>query len=324
MRTPLSSPKHLDAKARFVKESSSRKLLRRQKPAVKRVSLALILMTLAFPITLSLAPISGTPQAGSQSLVRVAVDGGGEFVFKDLSLSTDTLRGEVANNSDHDWEYANFSISLYDKSGQLLKATRGPVYSVFNIKKGETKSLGTKNDSRGWPIFIDEGATGVGLKFESGTYGVKYSFKLIKPVGSQDLTFEDREIRIEFTISQHEITFVLENKTDEPITINWNQASFMDITRTSQRVTHEGVKYADRNDSMPAATIPPTARVKDIILPTNLVSYDSRSSDWKTEKLFPDGPEAARYDGQKVSVFMPVSLKAGLKNYLFTFEISVR
>jgi len=106
--------------------------------------------------------------------------------------------------------------------------------------------------------------------------------------------------------------------------INWNQVSFIDIARNSQRVTHEGVKYADRNDSMPATTVPPTATVKDIILPTNLVSYDSQAGDWVTKKLFPDGPESRNYGGQKVSVFMPVTVRGSLKNYVFTFGVVVR
>jgi hypothetical protein len=200
---------------------------------------------------------------------------------------------------------------------------RGPLYSITNIKKVGTKPISDK--SEGWPLFIDDGTARPDLRFESGTYPVEYVFTLIHPVESQGLSFEDQDIRIEFAISQNEVFFTLENKTEEPIMINWNQVSFIDISRYSQRVTHEGVTYADRNDSLPATTVPPTAKLQDRIIPTNLISSDSRSSGgWVTNKLFPDGPESRRYEDQKVSIFMPVTVRGSLKNYLFTFAVKVR
>ena len=133
------------------------------------------------------------------------------------------------------------------------------------------------------------------------------------------------------TMNRDQIDFVLNNDSDQPIEILWNESSLIDIDRTASRILHKGIKYADREQSLPDTTVPPQARVDELAAPSQNISFDSDHG-WHAKALLPqdspvDGAQALMDElkGQKIVLFLqlriagrkvPVSLPFGVASVL--------
>lgn len=261
--------------------------------------------------------------AKTEGTVTIEVKEGGAFLLKNLNLTQKhgiiNLYGDVVNNTNKDWYDATFKVYLYDSKGRLIQ--NDPLRFFFiNFKKGETKSIsfGTGvllGSLKNHNFFV--------YKYEirfHGEYLAKYYFCMIKPKKNDDLMFEDHAIKIQFSIATQQIGFILKNKTDDPIKIDWNQVSYVDVFNEAHKVIHSGVTYKDKNSPQAPTIIPPTAKLEDLIFPTDYVSYELNM--WLKKPLFPPkASEANFYKGKTFSVFIPLEIKGVIKNYLFTFEI---
>lgn len=254
----------------------------------------------------------------------------GKFIFKDLHVETNAsvmLKGTVINGTDKNWRYIQFEISMYDDKGELIKINKAKkpiVVLMSDFKSKEEKPLGSgdrgayikRNDD------IEVKAERFEIKFKDGAYPATYVLSMLKPNVSKGLNYEDANINVAFDISKKEILFELKNKTDEPIKIDWNQVSYVDVFGASHRVIHQGVKYIDKENSLPPTIIPPTAKISDRLFPSNLVTYSSGAyGGWRESNLFPEAPEAKKFKNQKFSVFMPLEVNGKVTNYFFSFKI---
>lgn len=154
--------------------------------------------------------------------------------------------------------------------------------------------------------------------FAGTTRELRYKFTLTNPANGENRRYEDETIKAVFDIDRKKIAFTLLNKADSPIKIRWDEVSYVDPTGESHRIL----------PPQSATAIPPTAKIKDLIIPTDYgYSYlagrfDSRS----VNKQFlpkPNTKEARKHKGQHLSVLMPVEVNGTVKNYLFTFEIDI-
>jgi len=161
---------------------------------------------------------------------------------------------------------------------------------------------------------------GVGIKDS------KYTFKMLKPKESDELAFEDAALRIVFNIDRHRFKFSLFNKTDNPMKLDWNQISYVDLSSGSHKVIHDGVRYIERDKAIPLTVIPPSAKIDDFILPTDAVHYAQSgwNKGWHEEPLFPkpEKKEALALKGKTFSAFMPIEINSTTKNYNFVFQIT--
>lgn len=252
----------------------------------------------------------------------------GTFLLRDLSLDTERyldpkLKGDVINNTTKDWNEVVFEIELYGQMGNKLKGYIGKdfTFQIYNIKKGEMKSIGMGYGEsflglRGTIISKYE------IRFKSGEYPAKYIFVMVKPKESKEVAFEDSFMSIEFSISKRQVGFVLRNKTDNPIKIDWDQVSYVDVLGESHKVMHSGVRYIERDKPQAPTVVPPTAKVEDMVFPSDYVYYSSGEyGGWREIPLFPEAPAAKIYKGSSFSIFMPLEVNGVVKNYIFTFKI---
>lgn len=253
----------------------------------------------------------------------------GSFAFKNLRLTQEEyhggpiLKGDIVNNTGKDWLNLEFEVDVYDTAGNKLKDLMGEPFRLlfFGIKSGATKSLGPGYGFH----FIGVRAGAVQryeIRFKSGEYRANYSFGMTKPKVSKDLLFEDAFVKISFIISKEQIGFVILNKTSNPIKIDWNQVSYIDVLNESHKVMHSGVKYVDKANVLPPTIIPPTAKIQDIVFPTDHIYYTSgKYGGWNKIPIFPEAPKARLFKGKTFSVFMPLEINGTVKNYLFTFIV---
>jgi len=266
----------------------------------------------------------------------------GDFIIKNLHIEheedTENLKAQVLNNTDKDWNLVDFKVDFYDSSGE--KIGEGMLY-VGRIQKGEETSVDTIISGMGKPlkrISVSE----FKVSYISGEYPVKYVIVMEKPEQSELLSFADSfiDIKFYFPFSYDRISFALRNKTTSPIKIDWNQISYVDTERESHKIVHSGIKYIDRNKSQSPTVIPPTAKVEDILIPSDYIYWQEKPTasglsdilqllrkpeklvaGWRVKHFFPTGPKAKSYKGKTFSIFMPLEINGKVKNYFFTFKI---
>jgi hypothetical protein len=97
---------------------------------------------------------------------------------------------------------------------------------------------------------------------------------------------EDSSVRIEtgFPESNEAIPIRILNKTSSTLRLLWNEAAFIDTDDEASRVMHVGIRFKERDWSMPASIIPPGSTHTDQITPINRVRYaEGRYGAWRTE-----------------------------------------
>jgi len=156
-------------------------------------------------------------------------------------------------------------------------------------------------------------------------YLALYNLSLNKPIKSKESVFEDNNIKISFFWSYSSINFELNNKTDEPIEINWNKISYVDINNKSDKIFHSEVKYSERSNEMPESIIPPQASIKDSIVPISNVSFVEgskySSAFWKEDNLLPIVYNES-LKTKTIGLFIPLKINGAIKNYNFVFNIN--
>lgn len=280
---------------------------------------SLLLLIVGFVLFLS------AQSEAQHSDVRVNVDEG-EFVFKNISVESSgppLLRGIMVNNTSKSWIDVTFKILAFDSSGKEI-----PISSSFNTFRVSFDERKKEEKVYGQPLYAANGGSDsdsisrIEIQLKECTYPTQYFFSMIKPNASNDLHFEDNLVSVTFKISLKQIDFVLKNKTDNPLIIDWNKMSYVDVLNKSHKILHEGVKYIDKNSSLSPTTIPPTANIEDFVFPTDNISYVSgKYGGWMQELLFPQGQKAKYFSGKTFSVFMPMEINGTQKNYFFTFLI---
>ena len=276
-------------------------------------------------VTLFILFVSLKSWAGKDITINVEE---GSFTFKNLTLTQEKyigpkLKGEIVNNTGKDWLNLEFEVDLYDTAGNKLKDFMGKSFSlpIFVLKSGATQALGS-GYGHSFMGVRDATVSRYEIRFKSGEYKANYSFAMTKPKPSKDLRFDDAFINISFAVSKRQIGFIILNKTSNPIKIDWNQVSYIDVLNESHKVMHSGVKYIDRANVQPPTIIPPTAKIEDMVFPSDHIYYTSgKYGGWNEIPIFPEAPKARLFKGRSFSVFMPLEINGILKNYLFTFIV---
>lgn len=175
----------------------------------------------------------------------------------------------------------------------------------------------------------------VGLSAVESPKDAKQQFGETKVVnfnedGINKYRFEDDYIDIVWYVGDKQFNFNLKNKSGHTLKINWDDISFVNINGNVGRVMHSGVKYADRNSSQPATTIPKGANISDLLLPTDNVYYVSgQYGGWREKYLIPCiyqtpeafNDEASTYVGKTMTIMMPILIENVQNDYTFTFNI---
>ena len=142
--------------------------------------------------------------------------------------------------------------------------------------------------------------------------------------------YEDDYIDIVWYVGAKQFNFVLKNKSNHTIKINWDDISYVDIKGNTGRVMHAGVKYIDRNSSQPATSVPKGASLSDILLPVDNVYYvNGQYGGWREKLLIPAyyqskeamAQEAPTYVGKQMRILMPISIENVQNDYTFVFNI---
>lgn len=293
----------------------------------KSIVLLFILSLLTFGCSVHIKK----PVAGIEKKLMVNE---GVFLFQDLKLVQNKyslspkISGYVINNTSKDWKDVKFEILVEDQTGSVQKEIitvslpngklfeRGNKKELLNLIWGKDLYEIKNHKSSDFQV------KNLDVQFLSGEYPANYSVKLKNSKPHNSLSFENRDLEIQFNIFAKQIGFVLHNKTNEPIKVDWNQAAYVDIYGDSHQVIHSGVRIVDRDKPQAPTTVPPSAKIDDILSPSDHIYYEKvLLPGWRYKPLLPDGPLALKSKGKSFSIFLPLKVKSKVENYQFKFII---
>lgn len=306
---------------------------------IKCLSTLLRIVTIALAI---IAPFSKPSLAADKSAtiekhnLSLPTPWGPLLVNLSIKLGADkvvTLTGEVTNGTDRAWRIVSFEPVLLDKDGNKISRDisdsimDGPL-SAFSLAKSGTSPL---LSILGQPFTFREVSwkkvSDLRLQYNEvySHFDYRYVFTLVKPSLSQDLTYEDELVGLQFSVEDNGIHFSLQNKADSALVLDWDKASYVDFSGQSHRVIHTGVRLMDRDKSQASTLIPPTARIEDEFFPVDNISWESgigeRVGDWTQAPLIQPTKDPVGYKGGSFSIYFPLKVGDKEKNYLFTILI---
>ena len=147
--------------------------------------------------------------------------------------------------------------------------------------------------------------------------------------GKTNYKYEDDFIDISWFVGSKQFALSLTNKSNYSIKIPWDDMAYIDVTGQTGRVMHSGVKYINRNDSQPASIVPKGAKLTDIIMPVDNVSFTSGTyGGWREASLF-NFPidkknieeSKQQYIGKTVRILFPVVIENVKNEYVFEFKV---
>ncbi len=141
--------------------------------------------------------------------------------------------------------------------------------------------------------------------------------------------YEDDYIDIVWYVTKSRFNFELKNKTEHTMKINWDEVTYIDATGQAKRVIHQGVKYVDRDKAQASTTLPRGTRVSDCLIPSENIYYHNYYSQWTQHNIIPVEYStedklisvAKQYEGQKLSIMMPIKIENTQNDYIFEFSL---
>lgn len=151
-------------------------------------------------------------------------------------------------------------------------------------------------------------------------------------------SFEDETVKMIWRGMPVDIVFTINNKTDHPIKIAWNESRFIDMEGTGRRLNHSGIGYEERNLSQPPTIIAAGSKLEDFIHPADYfhwiplgdVNSDKKEGYWDRAPFLPTQIKGtakelkAKTDtviGKTFRVILPLEIKNVRIEYICTFKI---
>ncbi|MNK76976.1 hypothetical protein D3C87_965610 [compost metagenome] len=136
------------------------------------------------------------------------------------------------------------------------------------------------------------------------------------------MNFEDNSLNLEFGFLETGIQFTLKNKLNRSVKILWDQASYIDEFGKAKRVAHEGVRFIERDRSMPPAIVPAMSSISDHVFPSDNAYFGA--SKWEIHSLLYPGEteKLATYPvGKEITLLLPIQAGSETIEYNFSFRI---
>ena len=139
---------------------------------------------------------------------------------------------------------------------------------------------------------------------------------------------EDGLLRITWVVEEARLPFLLENKTDQPIRIIWDDAIFLDLNGAPHKVMHRDVRYEDRGETVGPTTIEPGEVREDFLLAIHL-AYQLSDASWREDPFLKPYRRATREEleparanvGRTFVVVLPLEVQGDRHEYMFTFRV---
>ncbi|MCK9557326.1 MAG: hypothetical protein PHQ78_00980 [Candidatus Cloacimonetes bacterium] len=140
-------------------------------------------------------------------------------------------------------------------------------------------------------------------------------------MGNARYVYEDDLFRSIWSASESGWELTLYNKSEKTLTVDWDEAVYMDVDKIGRGVLVSTTKYSERNNPQTPTVIVRRGNITENLFSKDHV-YQSSTGVWAKRPLFPiDFSEAQRYKGRTVSLILPFSVDGLTSQYEFVFNI---
>ena len=186
----------------------------------------------------------------------------------------------------------------------------------------------------------------------------EYKYKLVEPIESDTLQYEDENVNISFSIRLKDVSFIILNKLNKPITLLYERAVYVDQFNLAHATIHSTLSLLTLETYPPPKVIPPKTALLNYFAPIEKIENIRKwkvfvlvepfvreaisHSQWeiierKVEKgemsveevekekrrLLSELDESAKSNiGKRIGVFLPSEIEGKVENYFFKFEIA--
>lgn len=146
--------------------------------------------------------------------------------------------------------------------------------------------------------------------------------------------YEDERLQVIWKCDGIRFRFVLLNKTNYPMTIDWDKIVYVDTEDETGNVIHNGVKYNERNQGQIKSVIPKLAKLNDFLVPSKNCVFNQGGyfsvGGWRENYLFPCvykkqkdlNNNAPNFIGKTMRLDFPIEIGGKEYNYTFYFELT--
>ena len=131
-------------------------------------------------------------------------------------------------------------------------------------------------------------------------------------------SYKDSIMTIVIYGDSNKFNFVLQNMTPYTISFPWERAIFVDMLGFTSKVMHNGVKYSEKESTLPASSIIRGAKLKDVAIPIENINYSELLDEWTLGSMYPQKPTDELY---QVQLMLPIQVRDVVNDYIFTFDI---
>ena len=154
-----------------------------------------------------------------------------------------------------------------------------------------------------------------------------YSYKLIRPVASDDLTFRDQNVKMQFSFDESSLHFQMDNVSNSIMVVRWNRVS-LGVDNRFSPVRHSVDFYSDTSSISTSVLIPPAGYILETIAPAENIR--SEGAHWVERDLFPttdhgDSATAAAILGnlgKNIVLMMRLQCGDSLVDYRYDFQVA--
>jgi hypothetical protein len=140
-------------------------------------------------------------------------------------------------------------------------------------------------------------------------------------MGIARYAYEDDLFRSIWSADESGWELSLYNKSEETLTIDWDEAAYMDVDKIGRGVLASSTKYSERNNPQTPTVIARRGNITENLFSKDHV-YQSTTGVWAKRPLFPiDFSEAQRYKDKTVSLIIPFNVSGLTAQYEFVFNI---
>ncbi len=169
--------------------------------------------------------------------------------------------------------------------------------------------------------------SGCAGSFSATNQHYNYTYTLVSPSVSEDLMYKDRYIIIQFKLDESAVRFQLQNVSEAPISILWENAS-IGLNRRTFAVKNWSSFYSFSQDPPAPVVIPPLGYVREVVIPRDRITYEN--NEWIEKEMFPTQDLGSsyrknailRFKGSRVKLILPVMIGEAETEYSFIFKVT--
>jgi hypothetical protein len=163
------------------------------------------------------------------------------------------------------------------------------------------------------------------------------------------LSFEDKLIKILWSVRESSININLQNKNDFSLKISWDDVAYVDDEGKTHRVIHGDVKFSEKDRPQPSTIVIRKGILEDVVIPSDYITfekgyvskYNSSPGYWskrpllRSVALVQDSTDdfAVKQTinefsnlvksniGKRLQVLIPIQAGNTIIEYIFTFQV---